>query len=59
MNKFLTIFTQEQYEALKMYVLQELEKHPHLKVVGHYHFNKAKTFPNFNVESFMKHILSL
>jgi len=59
MNKFLNIFTQQQYEALKMYVLKELEKHHHLQVVGHYHFNKAKTCPNFSVESFMKHILSL
>lgn len=59
MNKFLNIFTQEQYESLKMYVLKELKEHPALQVVGHYHFNSHKTCPNFSVESFMKHILSL
>jgi len=59
MSRFLDIFTQEQYESLKMYVLKELEKHPHLQVYGHYHFTDTKTCPNFNVESFMKHILSL
>ena len=45
--------TEEQADALKIYVEKFLVNHPDCKVAGHYHFTDKKTCPNFDVEKFL------
>lgn len=47
--------TQEQIQALTEYVLDTIEKHPHIKVIGHNEVSN-KYCPSFNVGDWLREI---
>ena len=47
--KFLDIFTYQQFIAIQDDIKSFLGKHEHVKVSGHYFFDKRKRCPNFDV----------
>ena len=51
------LYTPEQIETLKSYVLMQIELHPDLIVVGHNNLS-YKTCPNFDVSEFIEKYLS-
>lgn len=50
------LYTQEQIETLKKYVLMQLQLHPDLIIVGHNNLS-YKTCPNFDVQEFIEKYL--
>jgi N-acetylmuramoyl-L-alanine amidase len=49
-------FTPEQWHTLSIFILEELIKHPELKLIGHNQKNSYKACPSFDVRKWAKSI---